>query len=49
MAKTVKRISRSEKPFRELPVGARQKVEALNSPPSSDVERRSRCRREFPL
>ena len=38
MRKAMKRISRSEKPFRELPEGARQRVEALNSPWSSDIE-----------
>lgn len=38
MRKAMKRISRSEKPFRELPDGARQRVETLNSPWSSGIE-----------
>lgn len=38
MKKTKKRISRRWKPVRELPDGARQEVEALNSPRSSSVE-----------
>ena len=38
MTKTKKRISRRWKPVRELPDGARQEAEALNSPRSSSVE-----------